>query len=721
MKNICLQLTALLLLIAVSVRAEDGHRLWLRYDKISNQAKYTSYRQSIKQLIFPAPSPMLKAAKDELEKGLSGLLNLQPKEGNSLTASQTLIIGTPQTSKLLASAEFKALLKNAGTEGYIIKTAIIVGKKCTIIAANTDNGVLYGVFNFLRFLQSEKDISNLAITDAPKIKLRILDHWASLDGPISRGYAGNSIWDWKTLPQRIAPIYIEYARADASVGINGAVLNSINAEVAALSKEYLIKEAALANTFRPYGVKVYLSIRWSAPVEMGGLKTADPLDPAVQKWWKDKADEIYAYIPDFGGFLVKANSEGEPGPQTYGRNHAEGANCLADALAPHGGIIMWRAFVYDDKVPDDRAKQAYNEFKPLDGKFRSNVIVQVKNGAIDFQPREPFHPLFGAMPKTPVMMEFQITQEYLGFATHLVYLGTLFKETLDADTYAKGKGSTVAKVIDGSLEHHTLTGMAGVANIGDDTNWTGHPFLQANWYVFGRLAWNPYQSAETIADDWLRMTFTNDQSFVKPMKKIMMESRENTVNYMTPLGLHHAMAYNTHHGPGPWVDFGSRPDWNSTYYNKADAFGLGFERTSKGSNAVAQYFPPVRDEFENLNTTPEKDILWFHHVAWNYKMKSGRTLWDELVRHYYAGVDSVRKMQQTWDKMKGKIDYDRFEKVRYLMAVQEQEAVWWRNSCLVYFQTFSKMPIPAQYEQPKHDLDYYKKLVFKYDAKHPID
>jgi alpha-glucuronidase len=720
MKNFRLPILTFLLFISVAVKAEDGHRLWLRYDKISNNAKFSAYRQALKQLIFPASSPKLKAAKKELEMGLSGLLDLQLKEGNSITADATLVIGTPGTSSLLASKTFAGLLSKTGNEGYIIKNTIIAGKKCTVIAANTETGVLYGVFTFLRMLQSEKDINNLAITDAPKMKVRILDHWASLEGPISRGYAGNSIWDWKTLPQRIDPIYVEYARANASVGINGSVLNGVNAEIAALSKEYIIKEAALANTFRPYGIKVYLSVRFSAPVELGGLKTADPLDPTVKKWWKDKADEIYSYIPDFGGFLVKANSEGEPGPQTYGRNHAEGANVLADALAPHKGIVMWRAFVYDNKVPDDRAKQAYNEFKPLDGKFRSNVIVQVKNGAIDFQPREPFHPLFGALPKTPIMMEFQITQEYLGFASHLVYLGTLFKETLDADTYAKGKGSTVAKVIDGSLEHHNLTGMAGVSNIGNDTNWTGHPFLQANWYVFGRLAWNPYQSAATIADDWIRMTFSNDPDFIKPVKQIMMESRENTVNYMTPLGLHHAMAYNTHHGPGPWVDFGSRPDWNSTYYHKADAAGIGFDRTSKGSNAVGQYFEPVRAEFDNIKTTPEIDLLWFHHVAWNYKMKSGRTLWDELVHHYYAGVDSVRKMQQTWNKMKGKIDNDRFEKVRYLMAVQEQEAVWWRNGCVLYFQTFSKMPIPAQYEKPQHDLEYYKKLVFKYDPKNPM-
>jgi alpha-glucuronidase len=527
---------------------------------------------------------------------------------------------------------------------------------------------------------------------------------------VERGYAGSSIWKWHKLPDYIDPRYIDYARANASIGINGTVINNVNANALSLTKDYLIKEAALANAFRPYGIKLYLTARWSAPVEIGGLKTADPLDPAVQKWWKDKVDEIYTYIPDFGGFLVKANSEGQPGPQTYNRNHADGANMLADALKPHNGIVMWRAFVYDDKVPDDRAKQAYNEFKPLDGQFKSNVIIQVKNGAIDFQPREPFHPLFGAMPKTPLMLEYQITQEYLGFSNYLVYLAPLFKETLDADTYAKGKGSTVAKVVEGQLEGHTLSAMAGVSNIGADVNWTGHPFGQANWYAYGRLAWNPDLSSETIADEWLRQTFTNDASFINPVKQMMLASRETAVNFMTPLGLHHIMSTNGHYGPGPWVANAGRPDWTSVYYHKADSLGIGFNRTATGSNAVAQYFPEVRNQFENIETTPQKNLLWFHHVNWTYKMPSGKTLWQELVDHYYTGVDSVRSMQKTWNLMQGKIDNSRFEEVRQLLVVQEKSAVSWRNSCLLYFQTFSKLPIPAGYEKPDHDLAYYQSI-----------
>ncbi|HEY1113904.1 MAG TPA: alpha-glucuronidase, partial [Chitinophagaceae bacterium] len=508
--------------------------------------------------------------------------------------------------------------------------------------------------------------------------------------------------------------YIDYARANASIGINGTVLTNVNANALVLTEPYLQKVAALANVFRPYGIKVYLTARFSAPIEIGGLKTADPLDTAVQGWWKRKTAEVYRLIPDFGGFLVKANSEGQPGPQNYGRNHAEGANMLADAVEPFGGIVMWRAFVYSNETPEDRFKQAYNEFKPLDGKFRRNVLVQVKNGPIDFQPREPFHPLFGAMPQTPLAMEFQLTQEYLGFATHLVYLPSMFREVLKADTYAKGAGSTVAEVVDGSLEKHPLSAMAGVANIGSDINWTGHPFGQANWYAYGRLAWDHSLTEEQIADEWIRQTFGNRQRLVDGVKKIMLSSHEALVNYMTPLGLHHIMGYGHHYGPAPWWDKAPRADWNPTYFHKADKQGIGFDRTASGSNALAQYHPEVRKQYGNLATCPEEYLLWFHYVPWDYKMKSGRTLWEELCARYYAGVDSVRVMQKGWAAMKPYVDKQRFEQVRMLLDIQEKEAVWWRNACLLYFQTFSGMSIPATYEQPDKTLEYYKSLRFPY-------
>lgn len=700
-----------LMIGSICVKAENGYRLWLRYDAITDKNLAAAYRQAMQQLIFPAGNPSLNAAKQELQSGLSGLLQYQPVVSTSVTAN-TLIIGTPQSAELIAGANFKQTLNGLNSDGYFIKTTVINGKNCLVIGANTNAGVLYGVFNFLRLLQTNKPISQLNITDQPAVTYRILDHWDNLNRTVERGYAGSSIWNWHKLPEYIDPRYIDYARANASVGINGTVLNNVNANALSLTKTYLIKTAAIAAALRPYGIRVYLSARFSAPIEISGLKTADPLDPSVKKWWADKADEIYSLIPDFGGFLVKANSEGQPGPQSYGRSHADGANMLADAVAPHHGIVMWRAFVYDNNVPDDRAKQAYNEFKPLDGQFRKNVIIQVKNGAIDFQPREPFHPLFGAMPKTPLMLELQLTQEYLGFSTHLVYEAPLIKECLDADTYADGKGSTVANIVTGKLNPNLITGIAGVANIGTDMNWCGHPFAQANWYAFGRLAWNPGQTSAMIADDWLRMTFSNSKAFVAPVKNIMLQSRENTVNYMTPLGLHHIMAVNTHYGPGPWVDNAGRADWNSIFYHKADANGIGFDRSTTGSNAVSQYFLQVKDGFNNLATCPDAYLLWFHHLPWAYKMRSGNTLWDELVHHYYMGVDSVKSMQKTWNSLAGKVEPQRFTEVQQLMNIQLEESIRWRDACVQYFQTFSKLPIPANYERPLHPLDYYKEQKF---------
>jgi alpha-glucuronidase len=546
----------------------------------------------------------------------------------------------------------------------------------------------------------------------------VLDHWDNLDRTVERGYAGQSLWEWERLPDSLSPRYLDYARADASIGINGTVLTNVNANAKVLTPEYLTKVAALAKVFRPYGVRVYLTARFSAPIELGGLATADPLDPAVRKWWKGKTSEIYRTIPDFGGFLVKANSEGQPGPQDYKRTHADGANMLADAVAPHGGIVMWRAFVYANEVPIDRTMQAYDEFKPLDGTFRSNVLVQVKNGPLDFQPREPFSPLFGAMPKTPLMMEFQVTKEYLGQDTHLVYLGPLFEEVLRADTWSHGEGSTVARVIDGSLHHYKRTGIAGVANVGTDRNWTGSQFNQANWYVYGRLAWDPRQSSADIADEWIRMTLSNDSTVVRAVKHMMLISREAVVNYMTPLGLAHIMATGHHYGPGPWAKL-PRADQTPSYFHRADTVGIGFDRTSSGSNAVAEYYPPVRDRFANRDSTPDSLLLWFHHVGWNSRMRSGNTLWDDLVRHYYAGVDSVGSMQRTWNGVRGFVDDARFQDVASFLTIQEHEARWWRDVAVQYFQTFSREPIPADLEPPAHPLSFYLALRCPADRRKP--
>ena len=708
----------LYILSASSAFAEDGYRLWLRYEPISDKILLNKYRQAISGLNINGNSATINAARSELMKGIEGLLGKKLLLQNTLS-NGCLITGTPSSSTIIASLSLQQQLQQTGQEGYLILTKQINSKSCIVITANNDIGILYGSFRLLRLLQTHQSVQSLSIISTPKIQLRILDHWDNLNRSVERGYAGLSIWKWHLLPDYIDQRYIDYASANASIGINGTVLTNVNANALVLTQDYLIKVAALADVFRPYGIKVYLTARFSAPVEIGRLKTADPLNDTVQRWWKEKADEIYKYIPDFGGFLVKANSEGQPGPQTYGRTHADGANMLADAVAPHNGIIMWRAFVYDvpgskDLAASDRFKQAYDEFKPLDGKFRKNVLIQVKNGPIDFQPREPFSPLFGAMPQTPLMMEFQITQEYLGQATNLVYEAPLFKECLDADTYAKGKGSTVAKVIDGSLDNYSITGIAGVANIGNERNWTGHPFGQANWYAFGRLAWDYNLSSSQIADEWIRQTFTNDPHFIESIKKIMLTSREAMVNYMTPLGLHHIMGTGHHYGPAPWVINAGRADWNPVYYHKADSIGIGFDRTTTGSNALSQYTIEIRKQWENANTCDEKYLLWFHHASWNYKMRSGRTLWDELCYKYNSGVDSARWMQKAWNGLKNFIDEERFQQVKMLLGIQEKEAMWWRNACLTYFQTFSKMPIPSNYEQPDHILDYYKALRFPY-------
>jgi alpha-glucuronidase len=587
----------------------------------------------------------------------------------------------------------------------VIRSESIGGQRATIVAANADVGVLHGVFRFLRLLQTHESLEDLSLVETPRVQLRVLNHWDNLDRTVERGYAGFSLWDWHKLPDYLSPRYTDYARANASIGINGTVLTNVNANATALTPEYIRKAAALADVFRPWGIRVYLTARFSAPMEIDSLETADPLDPSVAAWWKAKAAEIYQHIPDFGGFLVKANSEGQPGPQDYGRTHAEGANMLADAVAPQGGVVMWRAFVYSNEEPEDRAKQAWNEFTPLDGHFRPNVLIQVKNGPIDFQPREPFHPLFGAMPKTPLMMEFQITQEYLGLATHLTYLAPLYEEVLRADTYARGEGSLVSDVIDGTLHDYPRTGMAGVANTGTDRNWCGSVMACANWYAFGRLAWDPDLDSATIADEWLRMTFTGDPAFVVPVRTMMLSSREAGVEYRTPLGLHHLMARGHHWGPGPWVSGGPRADWTSVYYHCADEEGIGFDRTKTGSDAVSQYFPPLPERWGRLETVPEEYLLWFHHVPWGHRMASGRTLWDEMVLRYQRGVVRVRVMQVTWSQLAGLIDSERHEQVAAFLAIQEKEARWWRDACVLYFQTFSGRPLPEGYESPERALD----------------
>ena len=699
---------AVLLFLVAPARAEDGYDLWLRYRPMEAAAQ-AQYRPLAAAIVSEGGSPTLEAARGELMQGLSGLLAKPVGVGSVIGGA--VVIGTPAGSPLIAG--LKLPLGALGQEGYLIRSTSLEGHAVTVIAANSDIGVLYGSFAFLRLIQTRQPIHLLDISSAPRMKLRLLNHWDNLDGTIERGYAGHSVFDWQKLPDYVSPRYTVMARANASVGINGISVNNVSADVWMLSSMYIEKLAALADRLRPYGIRVYISARFSAPIELGKLKTADPTDPAVQAWWKKEVDSIYRRIPDFGGFVVKANSEGQPGPRDYDRSQADGANVIADALKPHGGIVFWRAFVYSEKDPTDRAKQAYNEFKPLDGKFRDNVFVQTKNGAIDFQPREPAHPMFGAMPKTNLALEVQITKEYLGQTTHLVYLPVLFKEVLDWDTLAKGKGSTVAKVVDGSLEGHDQSAMVGVANIGNDRNWTGAQFSQADWYGFGRLAWNPQLSAEAIAREWLGQTFINDPAFVNPIVPMMIASREAVVDYMTPLGLHHQFATGHHYGPGPWISELARPEWNPVYYNRADAKGVGFDRTPSGSDAVSQYAAPLAKLFSGPNIA-DRDLLWFQHVAWDHKMRSGRSLWDELIVHYDTGIATVAGMRKTWAAMKPYVDEERWSQTATFLAIQEKEAQWWRDACIAYFQTFSHMPMPAGHAPPPHDLDHYKAIYHPY-------
>ena len=667
-----------LFVIVTFLYAEDGSNLWLRTKFESNP-----------ELIVKT-----KGGKDK-----NGTLKIAENELRHMGWH--------------GNVEFRLLSKSQKSDSYEISS----DKACkTVIKSSSHIGILYGVYDLLRRKQTELPIKDISIKESPKYDLRLLNHWDNLDGSIERGYAGNSIWKWEDLPSVVSPLYQQYARACASVGINGSVLNNVNADPMILSEEYLNKVKILADIFRPYGLRIYLSVNFATPIELGKLKTADPLDKDVIIWWKNKVKEIYGLIPDFGGFLVKANSEGKPGPCDYGRTHAEGANLLANLLKPYGGIIMWRAFVYKPASPD-RAMQANLEFEPLDGKFVNNVIIQIKNGPVDFQPREPFNPLFGKMPKTQQMVEFQITQEYLGASNHLFFQAPLWKECLDSNTYnVQNKMNDGTTIVD--ITSHKLNGIsaiAGVANIGDDANWCGHIFAQANWYAFGRLAWNESLPSLEIAKEWLKQTFTTDKRFVEPMAKMMLETREALVNYMMPIGLHHLFAEVHHYGPAPWyTEPGLRADWSPLYYHRADSIAIGFDRTmATGSGCTSLYSEPLRSLYEDIDKCPEEYLLWFHHVGWSNRLRNGRTLWEELCYRYSIGVDQTRNFQKQWDAMESYVDKERFEHVQSKLKIQTHDAQWWKDACLLYFQEFNKLPFPKEMERPIYDLKNLKNFHIK--------
>ena len=666
MKKYLILLFTVLTSLHVSAQS-DGSQLWLG-------KQYANSCQVISQLPDDATA---KIAKQELENNWRGK-NVELK-----------------IDKALNLGEGYNIYARPAQQGDNIQY------EATITASNPI-GLLYGAYELIRLQNTDayntgsgnQQNFSKAIdeTEKPQVGLRILNHWDNLDGSIERGYAGKSIFKWEeiklgkngkggSISKSLHDRLITYARANASLGINGSVLNNVNASPKMMTAEYINKVKVIANILRPYGIRVYLSINFASPMALGYTKTADPLDKKVQQWWKKKAKEIYAAIPDFGGFLVKANSEGQPGPGDYHRTHAEGANMLADAVKPYGGIIMWRSFVYGaNHKGEDRVKQAVSEFKGMDGKFRDNVILQSKNGPLDFQPREPYAPIFDNIKQTPQIAELQITQEYLGQSKHLTYLAPMWKEFF------------------GFVNPNKLVGISGVANIGDDANWCGHPFSQANWYAFGRLAWNPSLTAEEIAHEWLVQTYENqDEKFTKPVEMMMMTSREACVNYMMPLGLHHIFKFDHHYGPEPDGFIASYPlEWCPVYYHKADAQGVGFDRSSKGTDAVGQYPEPDRSQYDNIETCPEEYLLWFHHVAWDYKMKSGSTLWQELCMKYNMGVAMVEVYRDYWHTsakqyMKG--HEQEWQHTDSLLNVQLENAKEWRNTCLKYFQTFSKMKI----------------------------
>ena len=688
---------------------EDGYDLWLRYRPMAEGAAARLRKMSGAIVVARDASLTMLAAAAELHRAIAGFTG-KPPAFAAEAVDGAIVLATPESVPSVRLHE--PGIDSLRSEGYALRTASIDGRDVTLICARTDVGVLYGAFAWIRAVCLGRDVSRLAEQSSPRIGLRMVNHWDNLDRSIERGYAGESIWDWWKLPDFKVARYADYARATASLGINAVSINNVNAKAEMLTPPWIAKAGAIADILRPYGIRIFIAVRFSSPVELGDVDTADPLDVRVAAWWKDKAGEIYRTIPDLGGFIIKANSEGQPGPHDYQRDHAEGANMLAAALAPHGGICIWRAFVYSEHNAQDRHKQAYANFKPLDGKFLPNVIVQVKNGAIDFQPREPFHPLFGAMPKTPLGLEVQLTKEYLGFATHLAYLGPLYEEVLRSDTHALGPGSTVAKVTDGSLHGSTLSAMAAVHNVGSSRTWCGSHFDQANWYVYGRLAWDPDLSARDIAEEWVRQTFTHEATAVRDIVEMMMRSREAVVRYMMPLGLHHLFDTGHHHGPGPWVDDLDRPEWNPTYYHRADKEGVGFDRGPKGSNAVAQYAPAVAEVFADAARTPTNLLLWFHHVPWTYKVPSGRTLWEEMVAEYDRGVAEARDLRERWRRLSPAIDSRRHAEVAMLLAVQEKEAQWWRDACLAYFRSVNGLPMPAGHAEPPLSVEEYKSRRF---------
>jgi len=676
----------------------DGYNLWLSYEA-PGTSDAEDYAALLNTIVVEQGSDILTSAAEELECALPllcGSAYTGTVRRSRKTGSPAGLLICPYGQLPEKIKEYTGLGNIPSGDGFRIISLSEEDFPRILITSRTDKGVLYGTFAFLRILQQGLPVTTLSVTDSPKITWRMLDHWDNPDGSIERGYAGKSLWKWEDLPRTVSPRYTDYARACAGIGLNGTVLNNVNAAPEIITAPYLEKIQVLAAIFRRYGITVFLSVNFASPMLLGNIPTADPLNPQVRQWWKDKADEIYRYIPDFGGFLVKADSEGQAGPYAYGRNHADGANMLAAALSPHGGIVIWRAFVYG-QGENDRAKKAYADFKPLDGKFAANAAVQVKNGPIDFQPREPVHPLFGGMEHTTLFMELQAAQEYLGQEKHIVYLAPMWKEILDFDVNGgTGEICTVGQIIssENNAAQNGFSGIAAVANTGSDSTWCGSLFHPANWYAFGRLAWDYTLDSEAVAREWTSCTWGTDPEITKQILFILMHSWNACVDYMTPLGLHHIMKYAHHYGPDPACDERTREDWKPRYYHRADKTGLGFDRSRTGSRAADQYRKHVADTFNDIRTCPEKYLLWFHHVPWQYVLKSGRTLKDELAFRYERGVHEAEELEESWKKLAGKvpgsIPAEAYESVTRKLACQTESARGWRDVCVPYFMKFAE-------------------------------
>ncbi|MGY0064181.1 alpha-glucuronidase family glycosyl hydrolase [Streptomyces sp. LZ34] len=670
---------------AAVLPTEDGYDLWLRYRQVEDSAQLTRYRAALEALVWQGGGPLQQSAVDELVRGLTGLLGTRVRPRTSAPSRAALVVGTPTSSALIRELVPAADLAELGDEGYVIRRVTRRGEDFTVVAAHADRGVLYGAFHLLRLVQTRRPLEHVDLTERPAAPLRVANHWDNKNGSIERGYAGRSFFDWEKLPQ-LDNRYTDYARVLASLGINGAVINNVNTPADYLAEPFLTKLAALAGVLRRYGVALYVTANFAAPIDLGGLDTADPFDPGVRSWWTKKAEEIYGKIEDFGGFLVKANSEGRPGPLDYGRTHADGANLLAGALRPYGGIVMWRSFVHDSDEKWDR--QAYLDFTPLDGKFADNAVVQIKNGPIDFQVREPAHPLFGSLPRTNSVIELQVTQEYTGHATHLCYLVPQWKEVLDFDTLKAGEGSTVARVVTGRVHSYSHFGFAGVMNFGDARNWTGSHLAAANTHGYGRLSWNPDLSAQDLAAEWTRMTFGNDPDVVKTVSALLLGSWRTYEDYTSPLGT----GYLTHPPDGSVTGHFDPSPTTTTQFHKSNREGIGYDRTAATGNGYTKlYAPATRDAYESLDNCPEELLLFLHHVPYTHRLDNGKTVIQHIYDTHFSGAARVADMRTDWEELRRRVDHRRFTDVRRQFGEQITKAAQWRDTLVAYWFELSRI------------------------------